>query len=241
MMSKDLEDLFRQFVTGSRRARNQASEALAQVGPPAIPYLEKALRHERTDVREKAAFTLGRIGDSGAVVSLILALDDEKDVVRMAAAMALGQMGDDTAVPALVQALGRSGSGQWHWWVGRALGRLGALPELVQALEDRRWRVREAAVSGLSVMGEAGIPHLVRALSDRSKQVRKRAASILGQQGYERAIPYLVQTLEDPHSHEWECAVAAHLLLRLGHELPVGRRISLDELEPVLLDFLRDL
>ncbi|MBU0493680.1 MAG: HEAT repeat domain-containing protein [Chloroflexi bacterium] len=216
-MSDDIEALYHQFVTGSRVARRKAADALVQIGRPAVPYLERALRHERADVREKAAYVLGHIGDASALVSLTLALDDDKDVVRGAAAMALGQLGSDLVVPALVQALDRATAGTAHWWMGRALGHLGALAELVQALDSDRARVREAAVSGFSVLGAAGIPYLVQALGDRSKPVRKRAASILGQQGDQRAVPYLVQVVEDPHSDEWERAAAARLLEQLGH------------------------
>jgi HEAT repeat protein len=217
----------------SVRVRSEAVKALSQIGSAAVPHVIQALDDERWAVRERAVSALGRIGDPSALPHLVQALNDEKNAVRTAAASALGQLGDKRAVPHLVQALGSKGKS--HWWAGQALGRLGALPELVQALDDKRSRVREGAVRGLSEMGEEGIPHLVRALGDSSKQVRKRAASILGQWGDQRAIPYLLQVVKDPDVHDWERRVAAQYLGQLGYRLQVPVEAMVTELNTAVL------
>jgi HEAT repeat protein len=225
--------LVRAFGDPSVWVRSEAVKALGQIGPAAVPHVTQALADQRWKVRERAVSALGRIGDSSALPYLVQALNDSKNAVRTAAAMALGQLGDKRAVPHLVQALGNKGKS--HWWAGQALGRLGALPELVQALDDKRSRVREGAVRGLSTMGEAGIPHLVRAMGDASKQVRKRAASILGQRRDKRAIPYLLQVVKDPDVHDWERRVAARYLSQLGYQLPVPVEVMVVDLNTAVL------
>lgn len=53
------------------------------------------------DVRSVAAFTLGRLGDSGAIPTLVGLLEDEAWAVRANAAQALGTIGDPAATPHL--------------------------------------------------------------------------------------------------------------------------------------------
>lgn len=57
------------------------------------------------DVRVTAAFTLGRIGDAGAVESLLKGLKDENENVRAQSIGALGQIHDERAVADLLQVL----------------------------------------------------------------------------------------------------------------------------------------
>jgi HEAT repeat protein len=225
--------LVQAFGDQSVRVRSEAVKALSQIGRAAVPHLSQALDDQRWKVRERAVLALGRIGDPSALPHLVQALNDSKNAVRTAAASALGQLGDKRAVPHLVQALGSKGKS--HWWAGQALGRLGALPELVQALDDKRWRVREGAVRGLSELEEESIPHLVRALGDSSKQVRKRAASILGQRGDQRAIPYLLEVVKDPDVHDWERRVAAQYLGQLGYRLQVPAEAMVVDLNTAVL------
>ena len=170
------------------RVRSEAVEALIRIGPAAVPQLGQALDDERAHVRERAASALGRIRDRSALPRLVQALDDESGAVRSAAASALGRLGDERAKPHLVQVLERKGNSSY--WAAKALAHLGAVSELVQALDDRRAGVREAAVVGLSTVGEAAKPHLTRALDDPSKRVRERAARALGKKpAYSPAVP----------------------------------------------------
>ena len=88
------------------------AEALAEMGPPAIPGLMKALSDKDGKVRRYAAITLGLIGESAsaAVPALVKALSDEEATVRGSAVKALGQMGlrAETAVQMLIEALNDS-------------------------------------------------------------------------------------------------------------------------------------
>ncbi len=70
-------------------------EALIDIGPPAIPQLVAALRHdwlaESNDIREGAAYALGRMGPTAteAVPGLVEALRNDCSYVRRAAYLAL--------------------------------------------------------------------------------------------------------------------------------------------------------
>lgn len=92
-----------------RTVREAVTEALARIGPPAVPSLIAALEDEDTEVRLQAAHGLARMGPKAelAVPALILTLEDSDAEVRQASARALGQIGQaaEVAIPALVKAL----------------------------------------------------------------------------------------------------------------------------------------
>ena len=69
------------------------------------PILITALNDEDAGVRANAAMSLGKIGDSKAVLELIKLVDkkSEKLLVRRNAILALGLIGDTTAVPSLLE------------------------------------------------------------------------------------------------------------------------------------------
>jgi HEAT repeat protein len=70
-----------------------------------VELLIQALKDDRWDVRRKAAWALGNIGDARGVEALIQALRDEYPDVREEAAWALGSIGDFRAIEPLIQAL----------------------------------------------------------------------------------------------------------------------------------------
>ncbi len=86
-----------------------AADALARIGPAAVPTLMKALESPEPYVRTRAAQAMARMGPeaSAAVPGLTRALRDQDPDVRRAAARALGQIGPaaETAIPALAVAM----------------------------------------------------------------------------------------------------------------------------------------
>jgi HEAT repeat protein len=134
--------------------------------------------------RARAVEALGNSGDKRVLPYLIRALKDRKSKVRMVAAEALANLGDKRAIPHLLKAL-NDNKRRVLLKMGWALGCLGTLSELVCALNDRRWQVREAAVVGLVEVGKKAVPYLRRALQDQMEEVRARAASALEQLGYQ--------------------------------------------------------
>jgi HEAT repeat protein len=95
---------------GDRNLFNAAARALGRMGPPAVAPLLKALTHESTFVRMRAANALGRNGIAAkdAVRPLSNALRTDKETwVREYSALALGDIGIASAAvkSALVHAL----------------------------------------------------------------------------------------------------------------------------------------
>jgi hypothetical protein len=89
--------------------RETATDALARIGPAAVPALIHALRDPNPDVRNHAAQAIARMGPpaKAAVPELIIALQDSDWNVRRSAARALGQIGEgaQAAVPALIEVI----------------------------------------------------------------------------------------------------------------------------------------
>jgi hypothetical protein len=84
------------------------AQARAAVPPGKVDELCKALLEDQNyKVRVQAALVLGRLGDTGAVPSLVKALGDPNKTVRAIAAQALGQLGDQGAGDPLRQLLQR--------------------------------------------------------------------------------------------------------------------------------------
>jgi HEAT repeat protein len=84
-----------------REVQTSLNGVLERFGSDAIPALSEALHHERWQVREHAADTLGMIGSRAAVPALIDVLHDDHWQVRFAAVTALGHVGGLQARKAL--------------------------------------------------------------------------------------------------------------------------------------------
>src|SRR5207247_5266048 len=74
--------------------KEDATEALVELGQPAVEKLVAALKDKDENVRKQAVIALGRIKDSGAVEALIERLQDKDWFIRLTAAAALETIGD---------------------------------------------------------------------------------------------------------------------------------------------------
>ena len=72
-----------------------ATEALAELGSPAVPKLIEALKDRDENIRKQAVIALGRIKDAEAVDALIEMLKDKDWFIRLTAAAALEKIGDE--------------------------------------------------------------------------------------------------------------------------------------------------
>ena len=109
------------FLGRNNMARTDASEALARLGTPVIPFMLKVLsdrdesffswtpwaKDRERILRSTAVWVLGEIGDPTVVPLLtrIVADKDENQYVRFHSGVALGKIGEASAVPALTQAI----------------------------------------------------------------------------------------------------------------------------------------
>ncbi|MBI4324742.1 MAG: HEAT repeat domain-containing protein [Chloroflexi bacterium] len=165
------------FKSTEKDHPQQASHALARIGPGAIPALVAALSHPAPRVRALAASTVGSIGPPAreAVPALLESLHDDQAIVREKVIGALGTI----------------------WPVAT-----GVAPALVEALQDPEPAVRLSALQALARTGQASdrcLPRLVELLEDEDFKVRGSSALLLGQLGAKAgdAIPALERKLED--------------------------------------------
>jgi HEAT repeat protein len=96
-------------VPAPKSEQQLAADALARIGPPAVPMLVQSLRSSDREVRRRACEILMRMGPDAkeAVPELIGLLGDEDEELRRMAATALGRIGPDAgdAVPALMRTM----------------------------------------------------------------------------------------------------------------------------------------
>jgi HEAT repeats len=144
-------------------------------------------------MRETVAHILGIIGSPSATSLLIDALSDATPSVRLQAAKALGRVGDPGAVPVLLKAL-RGADEQLSSQIFASLVRLGSL----------------------------AVPSLIQKSKSSSAHIRWNCIRALGEIHDRRALPVLVDALQDSdHSVAW---MAAKGLAQFGK----------DSLKPVL-------
>ena len=183
--------LIEKLTLNDARIRRDASEALIDIGAPALPALITALQDPDPNLRWCAASVLGDMGEEAvvAIPALTQALQDSASQVRLYATLALGNLGSPAkaAIPALVERL-KDPDPYIRTYASFALRKMGveakvAVPALVQALQDPNGRVRLNAAYALGAIGtEAApaIPDLVHALSDPKLYVQYAAAKGLG-------------------------------------------------------------
>jgi hypothetical protein len=144
-------------------------------------------RDKQPAMRETVAHMLGIIGSPSATSILIELLADPVPAVRLQAAKALGRVGDVDAVPVLLKAL-RGADEQLSSQIFASLVRLGSL----------------------------AVPALIQRSKSSSAHIRWNCVRALGEIHDARALPVLVDALQDnDHSVAW---MAAKGLAQFGRE-----------------------
>lgn len=154
--------------------RDNAIEALVEIGEPAVEPLIQALNNESWVVREAATEALGKIGDERAVEPLIKVLDDEDETtfVREAAAEALGEIGDERAIEPLAHALTDIDVLKN---AAVALDKLGWAPQ--NESEKAYYLIAKNQWDELTRLGEPAVEPLIHTLTDMD--VREEAVETL--------------------------------------------------------------
>jgi HEAT repeat protein len=169
-----------------------ASDALAEIGGPAVPSLCVALTDPLPGARFEAARALSNAGDSRAFEPLVGILGDSNELVRVMAAIALGELGDRRAVEHLAKIFGdpQAGTPPSETYKGtglrgaaaEALDRLGGRGReiLLESMRGPNPALRLLAVRAFSETHAHGDPQiiaaLVAALDDPSPEVASAAA-----------------------------------------------------------------
>ncbi|MBM4432236.1 MAG: hypothetical protein FJ026_18085, partial [Chloroflexi bacterium] len=137
-----VRDYFQSMLKeGSLGERERAALVMGLVGGSewaTVPLLGALDRTRPRELRRRAAWALGQLGDKRAVPALLETLQDAQEEVANEAAMALGAVGE-AAIPVLIQALG-SDQRQVRRLAIQALGKVGdkAQRPLVNALQDEK-------------------------------------------------------------------------------------------------------
>jgi HEAT repeat protein len=156
-----------------------------------MPDLLRGMRSPMTDIRNRAARALGRLGllARDAIPNLVNALNDPEAAVRESAAHSIGLMGAE------------------------------AIPHLIVMLHHQDKYVRRNAVWALGKLGSAAssaVPNLCHALRDADPRVASGAAQALGSLGVEanEAIPALTEAMRG--TNIVLCRLASKALSMIG-------------------------
>ncbi|MDD1693770.1 MAG: HEAT repeat domain-containing protein [Methanoregula sp.] len=145
--------------------------------------LVKALR-DSTDpqVRQYAAYLLGKAQNPRAIQPLVEALADFDKSVREQATLALSRIGK-AAIEPLAEAM-KEPKWETRYRAAEALGKIAdekAVKPLIQGLKDNRDHVRYMAAKGLKDLGDSdAIEPMVILLKDENRYVRMMAVRALG-------------------------------------------------------------
>lgn len=91
---------------------------------------------------------------------------------------------------------------------------MASVEELIDRLKD--FRTRSSAKTALLELGEKAVDPLIKALQSRNVSVRWTAASTLGEIGSKRAVPALIEAMDDPNIHSAAVEALTHIT---GEEL----------------------
>jgi HEAT repeat protein len=204
---------------------NQALDALAELGAPAVPTLVNVLENHE-DLSVYVVYTLGQMGPAAASATAALArlVADQDANLASEAAIALSKIGPAAsgAVPALCAALDRPDCPDAHEII-LALGNIGpaavvAEPLVVKAMSSKDGALAVIAASALTQIhpqsdsaAAKAIPVLVAGLSDSLPEIRRAAADALGALGPlgREAVPALQLASKDSAKSVREAAEKA--------------------------------
>jgi HEAT repeat protein len=230
-----------------RVVRNAAAPALLQLaadeagvpvkGEPTYrgkPLSEwtRAIQSADHTTRERACRAIWNMGPKAAraIPALILALGHPESYTRALAARALAAIGKDAFVP-VVEALGDP-EPVVRAYAARALGRFrsqpGAVPVLLEALNDRSEFVRDRAAEALGLLGDPiAVPALEKAMADPVRFVRISAIMALGRMGPKAkpAVPALLRLADGVDKH-LTCD-AVRTLSYIGDDTAIPRLVEL--------------
>jgi HEAT repeat protein len=200
------------LATADETTVRNALDAIAALGPSAVPRLVDALKHEK--LRARVAYTLGQIGPPAAAatgeLAKLLISKDSRTVTE--AALALGKIGPaaSASVPALTSALQQSDGHDPHTIIF-ALGKMGpaavaAKPELMKVLASKDQSAAIVAASALTqIDGQSPqtvaqtLPVLTAGLSSPVPESRQMSAEALARlkSGAKSALPALEKAAVD--------------------------------------------
>ena len=189
-------------------------ECAAELEKQGLSELVKAL-HEHTDpqVRQYAAYLLGKAKNPRAIQPLIESLADFDKSVREQATLALSNLGK-AAIEPLAEAM-KEPKWETRYRAAEALGRIAdekAVKPLINGLKDSRDHVRYMAAKSLHNIGDSdAVEPLMILLKDENTYVRTMAVHALGTLGGKKVRSALEEMLESEQDEKVKAAITAAL------------------------------
>lgn len=188
-----LEAMLEDPAMGARKAAVGALGGMGPAAEAAVPALARRLEDPHPFVRSWAAMALSEIGPGArpATAALIAMLGRDADNLRgrawCTAALPLVKAPAADAVPALIRALDRDPSEEVRAVAVLSLERYareaaahGALPTLLDALNDGHWKVRGNAACALTELVSAPDPEAERIVFPLTDRLRDESAYVRG-------------------------------------------------------------
>lgn len=164
----DISALMAELSSGSEIRAEAAALELAANGPNSLPTIRELLRDPNPELRWWATRSLAGIHDPQVAPLLIQALGDPDIGVRQCAALAL-RIQPDTA----------------------------AISELIHTLKDQDQLLARLSADALIAVGEEAVPALIEIVQSDHQSARAEAIRALGEIGDTRAIPVLLNALDE--------------------------------------------
>lgn len=162
---------------------HQAAVRLLQSAANPLPDLIAALKHPIATVRERAAYTLGELGNPQASQALIHATTDDDSHVRYHVIYVLERIKATDALMIFIHAIEHDTDADVRYRAAKGLGVLkdrAAVPVLIQAIQDEKLHVRHSAIQALGFIGdERSIEVIAACREDKSLRIRQAAESAL--------------------------------------------------------------
>ena len=190
------ETLIQQLHSEDWLTRCDAARLLGQSHDPrAVDALLPDLNDSDWRVRRNAAQALGALRDQRAVEPLIQALKDRTMTVRQRAIVALGRIKDLQALPALLEIVLANRHESYD--AAKAIRKFGkkALPETAKAFE--RTSDPQLMMLLIEMKYEGSLDPLLKLLQSQEPSAHTTAIRELGKLGSKKAIPHLIDHLQD--------------------------------------------
>ena len=222
MLADDTPVLLSRYLGGGYHSSSdttpgqEASRALAKIGPAAITPLTFALKDPDADVRRLAAKALGKIGDLRAIEFLIQTLNDPDRGVRAAAAIAIGQYRHPMASQSLMDLM-PTASATVRADIVYAMAQINdiiVVPFLIERLPKEEANVRAAIVYALGKLRDVRVvPSLLKSLNDQDEIIRANACYALSTYYSVDVVDSLIVLVQDPAVRVHEAAAEALSIL----------------------------
>lgn len=195
---KEVEFLIMALKDEDWGAREDAVEALVEIGEPVSELLINSLKDKDSAARWEAARVLGKIKSEKAAGALIEALKDNDWMVRNEAAVALTRLNSEKTVEPLIGMLkDKNGSVREEAaWILGEMKSEEAIEPLIQVLNDKECGWMAAMALG-NISSEKAVEPLINIIKNENNKVRRAAARALGEIKNEKAVKPLIEALKD--------------------------------------------